>query len=103
MKMKLKLKDLKLIASMLPFFILLCAIEMGGCVDSSDCYDRWVGNVKYQKDIALKEKDNAKTALANMKTSSTCEDKLKFAKQVKEAAQKAKNAATIANSTPTKD
>lgn len=29
--MKLKLKDLKLIASLLPFVILLCAIEMGGC------------------------------------------------------------------------
>jgi hypothetical protein len=122
--MKQKLKDLGLGASLLPFVIVLCAIEMGGCDNyfndsnntnngssngsSPSCYDYWVEAVDYERDNAVTNKDKALAAAATAKdTTKNCDERKAAAKLAKEKATAAKTAAeaakTNADSTPSKD
>lgn len=61
--MKQKLKDLGLGASLLPLFILLCAIEMGGCVVEPTCNE-----AKQQLKDADDALDKAKQAVREAQT-----------------------------------
>lgn len=108
--MKLKLKKIRSVASLLPFVILLSAIEMGGCmtilnnIDDSGldessynvCYDDLTDIATKRKDEVINNKTDALKAAVDAKdTTKTCEERKAAAVAAREKATEARDLAEL--------